>query len=280
MSFTFSELHTEEFNTRGATVFRGVLPPSLVRDLRRATDIARDIARAIHPDGAQAQRLMPVADTGIDMRPFEDYRDLEPLREAIGNVISPEHGQGALDIIAVLVEPAGMPYCTAWHRDGRNVLSEEEYNATVIPDRNGAQANCALYEDFSLWFVPGSDSRPDLPHEKSVRPIHPEEPDLSGLGYEERERFCIDYATAMPDAECLHLHAGDFALYRACAWHLGSYLPHVRRTTLHEPIFSPRTRAWWNEHILPGNSGWKSSPESAARVEEFRSRHCQERVPA
>jgi hypothetical protein len=262
MSFEFSDRFIEEYATNGAVIFRGILPSSLVSDLRRATEDARQLARDRH--GPQAQRLQPVAGSGLDMKPFEDYRDLAPLREAIAKVVSPEHSHGQLDMIGVLLEPADLPWCTAWHRDGREIIDEETYFAGLLDLEHGHQVNCALYDDFSTWFITGSDKRPDLPHEKNIRPIHPAEPDLTGMSYVERERFCLHYAQSMPGAVRLHLHAGDFALYRACGWHLGSYLPHCKRTTLHEGVFSPKVRRWWNEHIAPAFLPQLNVPSQAA----------------
>lgn len=45
MPFVLTDRHIEEFHTLGYTVFEQILPPSLVADLRRVTDRARDIAR-------------------------------------------------------------------------------------------------------------------------------------------------------------------------------------------------------------------------------------------
>jgi hypothetical protein len=247
MAFKFSERHIEEFTTRGATVFQAILPPSLIGDLRRATENARDIARAKH--GQQTQRLQPVAGTGIDMKPFEDYRDLPELVDAIARVLSPQHKHGQLETIGVLLEPAELPYCTAWHRDGREILSVEVWESVARDLDHCNQINCALYEDSSTWIVPGSHARSDTPYEQTVEPRHPKKPDLSGLSYEEREYFCEQYAQSMPGAERLFLNAGDFALYRSTMWHLGSYLPYRKRATLHEPVFTPSSQAWWNEHI-------------------------------
>ena len=45
MAFAFCDRHIDEYRTQGYTVFRQVLPLSLIADLRRVCDEARDLAR-------------------------------------------------------------------------------------------------------------------------------------------------------------------------------------------------------------------------------------------
>ena len=58
MPFAFSNHYIEEYRTLGYTVFRQVVPPTLLADLRRSSDTARSIAR--RQNGPQSQRLQPV----------------------------------------------------------------------------------------------------------------------------------------------------------------------------------------------------------------------------
>ena len=81
MAFELSERHIDEFKTRGYTVFRQVVPPSLIRDLRAASDDARRMAR--EKGGPQVQRLQPVAAYEIDQRPFADFSELPDLVDAV-----------------------------------------------------------------------------------------------------------------------------------------------------------------------------------------------------
>ena len=106
------------------------------------------------------------------------------------------------------------------------------------------QLNCALHQDSSTWVVPGSHLRPDLPREHAAFPARPiPSPAFEGTN-EERERACLEYCRSMPGAVCLHLDAGDFALYRNTLWHLGSYVPYARRATLHDVVDTPEFIAW------------------------------------
>ena len=118
MGFQVSDKHIEEYHMLGYTVFRKILPPSLIRDLRQVSDRAKAIAR--EQSGPQVQRLQPVANYDLDQQPFIDYANLPPLVDAIAKVLTPRHRHGDRDHFGILFEPADMPYCTPWHRDWRD----------------------------------------------------------------------------------------------------------------------------------------------------------------
>jgi hypothetical protein len=248
MAYRLSDEQIESYHTHGYALFQGILPPSLIAALRRATDRAREIARERH--GPQAQRLQPVAAHELDQRPFDDFRELPELREAIARLLSPQHTYGSPQILGVLIEPAELPYCTTWHRDWRDNTSIErsEWEAVYCDIRYFNQMNAALYEDHCTWVVPGSHLRPDLPREVARFPTRPiPGPALEKHTCEERERLCQEYCESMPGATRLHLDAGDVAIYRNTLWHLGSYLPYARRATLHDAVETPEYHAWWTK---------------------------------
>ena len=118
MAFKISDAHIQDYHTRGYTVFQKILPPSLIEDLRRVTDRAREIARA--ENGPQTQRLQPVGEYDVDQKPFVDYTELPELVDAIAQLLSPQHRHGDRDWFGVLLEPAESPYSTPWHRDWRD----------------------------------------------------------------------------------------------------------------------------------------------------------------
>jgi ectoine hydroxylase-related dioxygenase (phytanoyl-CoA dioxygenase family) len=245
MPFQFSDQHIEEYHTQGYTVFRGILPPSLIADLRRETDRARQIAREKH--GPQAQRLQPVFAYDLDPAPFEAFGELPPLRDAIARVLSPRHTFGTRSLLGVLIEPAERPWCTKWHRDWRDNAPGLDVAAweAVFHDRNYFnQVNCALYQDSSTWVVPGSHLRGDLPRERVYLTSRPSPDPLPEGTNTDRERENLDYCQGMPGAVCLHLDAGDFALYRNTLWHLGNYVPYCKRATLHDAADTPEFADW------------------------------------
>lgn len=249
MPFAFSDEHIESYHTHGYTVFRQILPPSLISDLRRVCDQARDIAR--EKSGGQVQRLQPVGKYDIDQQPFIDYADLPELVDAIARVLTPMHRHGDRDLFGVLLEPQDHPWCTNWHRDWRDNaagLPIAKWEACMTDINLFNQINCALYEDHCTWVVPGSHHRRDLPREAALfpdRPITP--PKLDGLSNEAREQTCLAYCESMPGAVQLHLNAGDFALYRNTLWHIGNYVPYSKRATIHDGPMTPEFDAWRTE---------------------------------
>ncbi|MBV7337603.1 hypothetical protein KFU94_57120 [Chloroflexi bacterium TSY] len=121
MSFRFSDSHIADYYTLGYTVFRSILPAALIQDLRSVADQAREI---IHTErGPQAQRLQPVGKYELDLKPFQDFAELPPLRDAVSRVLSPRHQYGNTNLLGILLHPGDMPYCTAWHRDWRDNIS-------------------------------------------------------------------------------------------------------------------------------------------------------------
>ena len=213
MGFQVSDKHIEEYYMSGYTVFRKILPPSLIRDLRQVSDRAKAIAR--EQSGPQVQRLQPVANYDLDQQPFIDYANLPPLVDAIAKVLTPRHRHGDRDHFGILFEPADMPYCTPWHRDWRDNaigLPLSMWDEVFNDINHFNQINCALYEDSSTWFVLGSHLRRDLPAEIERFPDRPiPGVDLDGRSAEEREPLCLEYCRSMPGAVQLHLEAGDFA---------------------------------------------------------------------
>ncbi|MBI4530815.1 MAG: phytanoyl-CoA dioxygenase family protein, partial [Candidatus Latescibacteria bacterium] len=198
MSFTFSERHISDYYHHGYTVFRGILPPSLIRDLRRVTDRAREITR--EERGPQAQRLQPIGayEERLDLQPFREYLELLELNDALQKVLSPEHSLAGLPRMGVFFEPAERPWCTVWHRDITERtpgVEPEEFHRITRDPTFFTQINCALYTDVCTWYVPGSDSRPDVLEEVEAAR---QQPNPEGRSDEECERLNLAYCQGMP----------------------------------------------------------------------------------
>lgn len=263
--FKFSEKHIEEYETLGYTVFKNIVPAKLVDELRRECDIAA--AEAREKQGANTQRFQPVAKFDVNLKPFEEFRDLPAVRDAVSQIIPGSWEAAGPEIMGVLLEPANDPYCTAWHRDWRDnvpgldpeVWEKERDNRLLFN-----QVNCALYEDSCTWFVPGSHFRNDTDDEVRrfpTRPIHG--PDLTGLTAAQREYACLQYCESLPNARRLLLDAGDYCLYRNSLWHLGNYIPYRKRATLHDGIMTPEFRKWWD--TMPAIAGERTKVEGYVR---------------
>jgi|SRR5579872_3928823 len=246
MSFHYSDQHREEYLRDGFTILHGLIPPTLLEDLRVETDKAREIARS--KSGPRAQRLQPVyAYDEIDAQPFRDFLALPGLRATVEGVLGPEHRQS--NIMGVLLEPAEDAWCTPWHRDWGYNAAHVDLDAFFqsLPNMGMYnQLNGALYDDHSLWVVPRSHDRPDSPEERAEFPVVPPPgPALTAdMTAAEREHACLAYARRMPGAVPVALFAGDVAFYRACQWHLGNYVPYTKRATLHDGFYGPDDLAW------------------------------------
>ena len=61
-------------------IFQGIVPPSLLTDLRREAEKARDLAHKLN--GPQTQRIQPLSNYGdeLDLKPFYDYTELPELQ--------------------------------------------------------------------------------------------------------------------------------------------------------------------------------------------------------
>jgi hypothetical protein len=246
MTFQYTEQNRIEYTKVGFTILRELIPGALLADLRRETDKAREIAR--HRSGPQAQRLQPVyAYKEIDPRPFRDFLGLPGMRATVEGILGTEHCQ--TEIMGVLVEPAQDAWCTHWHRDwGYNAphVDLDAFFKAVSNLRMFNQLNAALYDDHSLWVVPGSHDRADTYEERSAfASIPPPGPELrTDMSPAERELTCLGYARRLPGAVPVPLFAGDVAFYRACQWHLGNYVPYTRRATLHDGFYCDEDLAW------------------------------------
>jgi hypothetical protein len=58
------------------------------------------------------------------------------------------------------------------------------------------------------------------------------------------EATLATYSAAMPGAVQVRLGPGDYALYRACGWHAGTYSPRTPRATLHDFVFTDAYIVW------------------------------------
>jgi len=259
MGFEFCDSMIDQYLSQGYLNMHGIIPPTLLRDLRRQADLARALAHALN--GPQTQRIQPLdqyADK-IDLQPFRDYVALAELRHAVERLLGPGYTHGHLKIMGLLVEPGDHPWHCGWHRDGvvetPPAARDAEWQAVldeVWHDlRFFNQVNCALYADSCTWFVPGSHLRSqDLPGETQST----DDPSLRqapvGRSAAESERVYLAHCEQMPGAIPVHLGPGDFLIYRNLGWHTGIYVPYQPRATIHDVVAHPDRSPWaahWGE---------------------------------
>lgn len=247
MTFQLTDDHVTRYWERGYTVFERIVPVSLIADLRRA--VRAGLVAVGDELGERGCRFKPRADDDMPLEPFDAFVSLPALQAALGELLTPEHALG--QILSVMVEPAVDTYCERWHRDWRSNISEGVFEKYLRADWDEKcadplyfhQVNCALYDDSSMWYVPGSHVRQEnLPAETRAAAIYddyfPARPRQT-VDSVERERRALDYALTMPGAVQIHLHAGDVLIYRPTGWHTETNLPYRQRATLHDHVVHP-----------------------------------------
>ena len=252
MKFEVTERDVLKYREDGYHIFHQVIPPVLLKDLRREAAKAQEIAWRVN--GSQAQRLQPIDEYAdeLDITPFKLFTEIDGLNEAIQKMTSPKHSLKPTEGACLLFQPKDRPWSTEWHRDWRDHITDEDFNAHVGDERWEEilrdpdffnQVNCPLFEDTSTWFVPGSHLRVENSEDEMrvYRSTTQEElrDEENKRTDEELELFCLNYCQAMPGAVQLVLNPGDFCLYRNTAWHIGNYVPYRRRMTLHTHAMTP-----------------------------------------
>lgn len=249
MAFQYSDRLREEYFSQGFTLLRDIIPPTLLSDLRKEAETARPLAR--ERQGGQTQRLQPVYRyEELNHQPFRDFLNLPDMQKVVQNILGERHQPS--EIMGILLEPKDHAWCTNWHRDwGHHIpqIPPERWEWALQQSFMFNQLNAALYDDGSLWAVPGSHQRGDTEEEIRCFPSNPPEPPrfTPDITEAERERVCLRYARSMPNATHIVLNAGDVAFYRAVGWHIGNYLPYHRRATLHDGYYCAEDVAWQKE---------------------------------
>lgn len=255
MRFKVTEEDVRKYRDDGYFVIPRVIPPGLLRDLRREAGKAREVAYRVN--GPQAQRLQPLNEFGdeFDLKPFRQFTEIDGLNETVQALTSPHHELKPTEEATLLFSPRDRPWSTEWHRDWRDHVLDADFQTQIGDSRWQEilddpdffnQVNCPLYEDTSTWYVPGSHRRVGNSEEEMAiyRSTTQEElrDEENRRTDEELELFCLGYCQAMPGAVQLVLNPGDFCLYRNTAWHIGNYVPYRERMTLHTHAMTPAFR--------------------------------------
>ena len=265
LAFQFGDWMINEYLAEGYLVLRGVVPPSLLGDLRTEAVKARDLAHQLL--GPQTQRIQPLADYADDLnlRPFYDYIELAELQDAIEKLLGKNYTHGHIDIMGLLVEPLEHPWHIGWHRDGVVEVPPEAYDeitqaklSEVWHDlRHYNQVNCAIYAESCTWFVPRSHLRQwDLPGERQTTGNPILRGPMEGLSNLEAECYYLDHCLQFPGAVQVHLGVGDFMIYRNLGWHTGNYVTYQPRATIHDVVRYEGETSW---------TGWQQTKWEAMK---------------
>jgi hypothetical protein len=214
----------ETFLEDGFLHLQGGIPPDVLGGLRRG--LAPLLAER-DSLGERPTRYQTILEPRYFHSSFVDFLNLEATNEAAMAVI----GDGPMFAgLACLLGCAEHVFCR-WHRD--TVSTAEVELSLLLSEHPTAlvQSNCAVYDDASLWVVPGSHRRPDTEAEAACgeRFAH-----LDFVGpMAAATALETDVFAAMPGAVHVHLAAGDCLLYNPLLWHAAEYRPQWKRCTLH-----------------------------------------------
>ncbi len=247
MPFSFSEQHAVEYFGRGYTIFRQILPSSLVRDLRAVCEQAEPFVK--WDEGAPKLTAVGKLSDKIDLAPFRAYKDLPALNDAFQKLLSPQHAPAAIEeILEVFYQPKDEARSLKWHRDIKEDgvgLDPAQFRKLNASGKWFVKVNAALYPDPSLFYVPSSLKRGNLPIEEEVAERFP----LRANSKEQWEEVVSGYVGSMPGAEQVFLGVGDVAVYQPNAFHLGAYWPSVRRATLQDTVWTAEIRTWFYDYM-------------------------------
>ena len=147
-------------------------------------------------------------------------------------------------LCTLLVSSEQKPYHINWHRDA-SPDGEVPLETLLNRLRSHVQLNGALYDDETLYIVPGSHRRELTDAERAVLQQTPK--------------------AAMPNQLVVELKAGDIVFYNSSLLHKGYNLDGSKRQTLHYAILtappeneppnpeSPTSQEWLNEPNFLGS---------------------------
>ena len=215
----------EQFDDQGFILLAGAIPADTLEGLREGLDPLRQARDTL---GERPTRCQTILEPKYFHRSFADFLDLDVTNQAARQIIGTD--QLAFAGLACLLGCAEHVVCR-WHRDTANMdpveldlLLNQHPNALV-------QTNCAVYDDESLWVVPGSHRRDDTQDEVAYSTRFDE---LGFVDAVDRVRAIeSDVFGGMPGALNVKLTAGDCLLYNPLLWHAAEYRPEWKRCTLH-----------------------------------------------
>ncbi|MBA3710241.1 MAG: phytanoyl-CoA dioxygenase family protein [Planctomycetes bacterium] len=250
----------DAFSRDGFIVLRGGIPMPLVDRLRLGLD---PIIGQRGQGRLGTGRHQAILDPACYHPSFKDFLNLPQLNLAAEEVIGTS--ELAFAGLAVLIGSVDHRVCN-WHRDFKD--GYHELPALLDRPNTCIQFNCALYDDRSLWIVPGSHRRASTAGESAFARRFEDLGFTSPYGL----AAAIDPMpmASMPGAINVHLEPGDCALYNPLMWHAAEYRPEWKRATLHggwrqaSSMYEFEAMRWGIEH-----NPWLLEPAYLGNPGEF-----------
>jgi hypothetical protein len=248
----------DAFFENGYIIRKGALSPTDVQTYRSAIDRILHKCRA---EGLHAEHLRYIDGERDDIWGVNNIFHPSIRERALVDALA--HPQ-ILDVIkaligeklryylcTLLVSSERKPYHINWHRD---FAPDGEVPLETLMGRlrNHVQLNGALYDDETLYIVPGSHRRELMDAERAVIQQTPK--------------------AAMPNQLVVKLKAGDIVFYNSSLLHKGYNLDGSKRQTLHYAVLTappeneppnpkrPTSQEWLNEPNFLGSLSPRLKP--------------------
>ena len=214
--------YRDDFIEQGYVLLEGAIDDELLADLRVAV---QPLHKELEAGKASSYRKQTVLKPDVFHRAYIDFLNLEIYNEAAHEIL--EDDDPMFSGQACLTGSLEQRIC-GWHRDFAD--NNPEMPELLTMPNSCIQTNCAIYDDESLWIIPGSHSRPTNKEERDYQAK------FEGLGFVDlkEEYLARDESIpgSMPGAMHAKLKAGDCLLYNPFLWHAAEYRPEWKRATL------------------------------------------------
>ncbi|SNX85068.1 uncharacterized protein MEPE_03777 [Melanopsichium pennsylvanicum] len=209
----------------------------------------RVVGRAFPPftkDNLDSWGVQHIMNPQLDMlaatplsKTFQHFYGSPILLDIASLLIGADKDQMQMELFNLLINPSCHLFALSWHRDDvkPNVSQTEEQSRLETPTY-GVQFNTALFDDNCLFVVPGTHRRLRTPLERTANNTKAPPPTLitETQASEESQFFAQDgswQSVDPPNTFRVKLKAGQTAFYSQRILHRASYLPSVKRATLH-----------------------------------------------
>lgn len=215
----------DQFDTQGFLRLKEAIPCHILKGLREGLDPLREARDEL---GDRPTRYQTILEPKYYHPSFAEFLNLDITNRAAASIIGTDELMVAG--LACLLGCAEHVVCK-WHRDTAS-MDPTELDLLLNQYPNAlVQTNCAVYDDVSLWVVPGSHQRGDTPEETAWSARFDE---LAFVGpIQAAQAIDPDVFAGMPGAVNVRLKAGDCLLYNPLLWHAAEYRPEWKRCTLH-----------------------------------------------